>query len=101
MMKNITLENITKVCEGVYYGPQDLLQKEADGIAIDSRLIENNWIFAATKGERVDGHSFVEQVMEKGALGVVSEKKLGDDIPHVLVKDSFQALKDIAEFYRS
>ncbi len=100
-MKNITLENIAKVCDGVYYGPQELLQKEADGLAIDSRLIENNWIFAATKGERVDGHSFAEQVMEKGALGVVSEKKLGDDIPHVLVRDSFQALKDIAEFYRS
>lgn len=100
-MKNITLENIAKVCDGVYYGPQELLQKEADGLAIDSRLIENNWIFAATKGERVDGHSFAAQVMEKGALGVVSEKKLGDDIPHVLVRDSFQALKNIAEFYRN
>lgn len=101
MMKNITLENIVKVCEGVYYGPDALLHKEADGIAIDSRQIENNWIFVATRGERVDGHSFALQVMEKGALGVVSEKRLDDNIPHVLVKDSFQALKEIAEFYRS
>ena len=27
-MKNLTLENITKVCNGTYHGPQEKLQEE-------------------------------------------------------------------------
>ena len=29
-MKNLTLENITKVCNGIYHGPQEKLQEEDD-----------------------------------------------------------------------
>ena len=101
MMRNMTLENIARACGGTYYGPEDKKQQCVEGIAIDSRLIEPDWLFVATKGERVDGHSFVGQVMEKGALCVLVEKKPETDCPYILVEDSFRALKDIAAFYRS
>ncbi len=29
-MKNLTLENITKVCNGIYHGPQEKLQDRSD-----------------------------------------------------------------------
>lgn len=100
MMKNMTLENIAKACKGELHG-KALSEKEASCVVIDSRKIEENGIFIATKGERVDGHAFISQVAEKGALGVVCEKAPEDsDIPYILVQDSFQALKEIAEFYR-
>ena len=101
MMKDMTLENIACACHGSYYGPQERKRECVEGIAIDSRQIEPGWLFVATKGERVDGHSFVGQVMEKGALCVLVEKKPDIDCPYILVDDSFQALKDIAAFYRS
>lgn len=39
-MKNLTLENITKVCGGVYFGPADKLDQEVSSITTDSRKIE-------------------------------------------------------------
>ena len=96
----MTLENIATVC-GVYHGDPAKSKQEVTNIVIDSRKIEPGGLFIATKGERVDGHSFIGQVMEKGALAVVSEQKLPDaDFPYILVKDSFTALKQIAAFYR-
>lgn len=57
--------------------------------------------FVAIKGARVDGHSFIPQVMEKGALCAVSEQDLGTvPYPYIRVDSCEQALKDIAEHYR-
>ena len=44
--------------------------------------------------------SFIEDVMEKGALATLSERDLGGKpYPYILVKSSLQAVKDIAEYY--
>lgn len=101
-MRNLTLENIAKACGGsLFLLNGDDAEKEATSIIIDSRKCVADCVFIATKGERVDGHSFINQVWENGALAVICE-----DVPenvegnYILVKNSFQALKDIAEFYR-
>ena len=100
-MKNMTLKNIAQAAKGTYFGSKEALQKEVAGIALDSRKIEKDWLFVATKGERVDGHSFIPQVIENGAAAVISEKELTDaNFPYILVEDSFIALKKIATFYR-
>ena len=101
-MKNMTLENIAKACAGKLIGiGEEHKGKTATCVVIDSRKVEEGGIFIATKGERVDGHDFISQVAEKGALGVVCEKKPTDcKIPYILVEDSFVALKQIAEYYR-
>lgn len=102
MMKLMTLGAICTACGGTYYGPNENLTKEVEGIAIDSRKIEKNWLFAATVGERVDGHSFIEGCYEKGALCCLGEKEPPKDgVSYIQVASTFQALKDIAEYYRS
>ena len=101
-MKNMTLAAIAAACNGqLYYCEKEKEQVEASQVIIDSRLIEANGVFIATPGARVDGHTFIPQVFEKGALGVVCEV-LPEEVlgPCILVKDSFQALKDIAKYYR-
>ena len=100
-MKNMTLMVIAESCNGMLHQAGADLKKCAAGVVLDSRKVEKDFIFIATKGERVDGHDFIPQVMEKGALAVVCEKVPEDErIPYILVEDSFQALKDIAEYYR-
>lgn len=101
-MKNMTIGNIAKACGGKLCGRKDALaDREASCVVIDSRKVEEGGIFIATKGERVDGHDFIAQAAEKGALGVVCEKEPeGCNVPYILVEDSFVALKQIAEFYR-
>ena len=100
-MKNLTLENITKVCNGIYHGPQEKLQEEVTAITTDSRKVEKGGLFVPVVGERVDAHRFIPQVMEAGALATLSERTLeGADHPYIQVGSSLQAVKDIAEFYR-
>ena len=101
-MKHMTLKAIAEACGGTYYGPADNLEKCVAGIAIDSRKIQNDWLFAATVGERVDGHSFIESCYEKGALCCLGEKvPASEEYSYIQVSSTFQALKDIAEYYRS
>ena len=102
-MKNLTIENIAKVCGGTLYGTAFIKEnsKEAAGVVLDSRLLKEDYVFIATKGERVDGHKFISSVFEKGALAVICEE-LPNDLtgPCIQVKDSFLALKKLAAFYR-
>jgi UDP-N-acetylmuramoyl-tripeptide--D-alanyl-D-alanine ligase len=43
----------------------------AQGYSIDSRTIQRGELFFAVKGERMDGHDFVNQALEKGAVAAV------------------------------
>lgn len=100
-MKNMTLVNIAKVCGGRLY-PEHCSPKEAAGMVMDSRLVQKDYIFLASVGERVDGHDFFDEVYEKGALAVICEKvPLHPKGPYILVDSSLQALKDIAAWYRT
>ena len=67
-MKNMTLKNITAACHGTFHGDSSFLEKEITGVAIDSRKAAPGFLFVPLKGARVDGHTFIPQVMEQGAL---------------------------------
>lgn len=100
-MKNMTLANIAKAVNGSLHNAEQHVGEEAAGVVLDSRKVEAGYVFIATKGERVDGHTFIDTVFEKGALGVICEK--APENPkgaYIVVEDSFQALKDVAAFYR-
>ncbi len=100
-MKNLTLENITKACRGTYHGDPSRLSLEAEGVVIDSRKVEKNYLFVAIDGEKVNAHKFIPDTVEKGALCVVSHEDLGEtDYPYILVESTGQALLDIAKLYR-
>lgn len=101
-MKNLTLENIAKACNGkLFLSNGDDAERVASAVIIDSRKCVKDCVFVATKGERVDGHSFIGQVIENGALAVICENMPENvDGNFIIVKDSFKALKDVAEFYR-
>lgn len=101
-MKQMTLEHIAAACGGTYIGPEDQKQTEIKGAVIDSRQVEDGYLFIPIKGERVDGHKFIPAVFEQGAAAVLSQQKLQDPKgPYILVEDTPTALKDIAEYYRS
>lgn len=106
-MKNMTLENIAQAVGGTLYAkmlPEAVSaeQTQAQSVVLDSRLVEPGGIFIATRGEHVDGHSFIDQVFDAGALGVICEEApVQPKGAYILVEDSFLALKDLAEYYRS
>lgn len=110
---NLTIGEIVQVCGGrpVWKDGKADCDTCVTSVVIDSRKVEAGGVFLATVGERVDGHRFISQVFTQGAALTVTEKtpeqvetETGVDCSgwgsYVLVEDSLQALKDIAECYR-
>ena len=103
----LTINQIAAATKGrlVYVGPEGdestFLEMKVDSVVLDSRLVTAGGVFVATVGERVDGHSFVASVFEKGAvLAVVQKVPETATGSYLLVEDTLQALKEIAECYR-
>ena len=75
--------------------------KSSKGISIDSRKIEEGQIFVAIKGERFDGHSFVEDVIKRGASKVVIDNPDFEvEGKTFLVADSLRFLQELAIYHR-
>ncbi|MBI4847786.1 MAG: UDP-N-acetylmuramoyl-L-alanyl-D-glutamate--2,6-diaminopimelate ligase [Nitrospirae bacterium] len=66
---------ILKLLEGLAVksstGPLDA---EIKGIAYDSRLIKEGFLFVAVNGFSVDGHDYIRDAINRGAAAIVSEK---------------------------
>lgn len=69
------------------------------GVEIDSRDVQPGDLFFALKGETMDGHRFVEMAFAKGAAAVVVDRPV--DGPHVLVRDTTEALERLGAAARA
>jgi len=67
-------------------------------VETDSRLVSAGSLFVAKPGEVTDGHLFVGAAIEKGAVAAIVERKLDQDIPQLIVKDSVAALGLLAKY---
>jgi len=67
------------------------LKEVAQGYSIDSRTIQPAELFFAVKGERFDGHDFVHQALERGAVSAVVRK---DQLARFPVKTCLLAVDD-------
>jgi UDP-N-acetylmuramoyl-tripeptide--D-alanyl-D-alanine ligase len=77
------------------------LYLSSTGVSIDSRNLVPGNIFFAIIGDRFDGHNFVEEVIEKGAKAAIISKEINfKDSKIIVVKDTLQALQDLARDYR-
>lgn len=74
--------------------------KEINDVAIDNRFVKNGSVFVAIKGERFDGHDFMQAAIDKGASLVITEKEQLL-IPQIIVEDTRRALLDLACLNRS
>ena len=78
------------------------ITKEATGVYIDSREVEEGSIFVAIKGDRFDGHDFIAEAFENGALAVMCERSpLKPQGACIVVEDCRTALSKLAAFYRN
>ena len=75
------------------------------GVSIDSRTIMPGELFIAIRGEQHDGHNYIDQVVARGAAGIVSERRgislgyLPANLAVVEVADSHRAMLRLAAEY--
>jgi len=71
------------------------------GIAIDSRKVEPGNLFVAIKGERVDGHDYIQKAFDMGASAALCDHvPEGVTGPCIVVPDPVKGLQSMAEYYR-
>ena len=83
-----------------------LRDSDISGISYDSRTVEKGHLFAAIKGEKYDGHDFIRNAIQQGAVVIVHEQEISEHgirtgelhgvIPFVRVENSRRALSCIA-----
>lgn len=96
------LLDIARMCDGELYNisHSDIVIK---GVSTDSRTVEEGNLYIPIVGEKFDGHDFAFDALEKGASAIIWEKKRflpRNDIPVIIVEDSFKAMTTLARSYR-
>jgi UDP-N-acetylmuramoyl-tripeptide--D-alanyl-D-alanine ligase len=81
-----------------------LPEEMAQAYSIDSRTVAAGQLFFAVKGERLDGHDFVEQALDKGAVAAVVRNDQSQRYPGkrrlLAVEDTLVALQTLATAVR-
>jgi UDP-N-acetylmuramoyl-L-alanyl-D-glutamate--2,6-diaminopimelate ligase len=88
---------LKQLLKGIEYqanGPINLLDQEYLDIVFDSRKANQNNIFVATSGTTVDGHDFIDNVINQGTKVIVCERMITENpgVLFLVVNNSKKAL---------
>ncbi|MDC0349342.1 UDP-N-acetylmuramoyl-tripeptide--D-alanyl-D-alanine ligase [Alphaproteobacteria bacterium] len=100
MKNNWTASLLQSITKGTLKGPESWT---ATTFAHDSRHITKGQLYVAIKGEKVDGHAYIEMALAHGAAAALVEKaptNLPKDAPLLIVKSVEKALADISLYVR-
>jgi UDP-N-acetylmuramoyl-tripeptide--D-alanyl-D-alanine ligase len=98
-----TVTEIARATGGEIRGEAD---REVTGVSTDSRLVSPGELFIPLRGERFDGHDFIEAVAAMGVRVCLGERAwtAQHGVPTgttcVMVPDTLRALGDLAAFHR-
>jgi len=76
------------------------LLKGCKGISANSKEVYPGYLFVAIRGTQSDGHSFVKEALERGAIGVLVEKDVGVEDPRIIrVENTKKALGELSSLF--
>lgn len=95
----MTFNELISLCQ-----PIDVSGQEPNSIGTlrqDSRKVESNSVFIAVRGHSVDGHSFIEDAIAKGASVVISEESFDteEDVCIIQVPDTRSLIGPLAQAF--
>jgi UDP-N-acetylmuramoyl-tripeptide--D-alanyl-D-alanine ligase len=104
------IEDVLKIPNAEALNIEQFLREPFLGVSTDSRAINDGQIFVALRGEKFDGHNFVEQVFAYGIRVAVVEKTWYEEISSqqsvvsslglVFVDDTTKAYGMLANIWR-
>ncbi|GAB4188010.1 MAG: UDP-N-acetylmuramoyl-tripeptide--D-alanyl-D-alanine ligase [Wenzhouxiangellaceae bacterium] len=97
-MIRYTLQRAAELCFAQLLGGD--AETEFHGLSSDSRLLRAGELFVALSGARVDGHDYVRQAAEQGAVAAIVERPQDGGVPQLVVDDSMTALSQLAANWR-
>ncbi len=98
MNLNILLKDIKDLGGKDFSNKLNIINNEAEreisSITADSRVVKDGTLFIALKGAKLDGHQYIAQAIEQGAVAVVCEdlpEALNDTVTYIQIDDSYEA----------
>ncbi|MCU7805510.1 MAG: UDP-N-acetylmuramoyl-tripeptide--D-alanyl-D-alanine ligase [Candidatus Thiodiazotropha sp. (ex Lucinoma borealis)] len=70
-------------------------------VSTDSRTLQQNDLYVALQGPRFDGHSYIGQAIDKGAVAAMVSEPQNREIPQIRVTDSRLGLGRLAGLWRA
>lgn len=92
MIGPISLSELASITGGEMIGDD----VKFSSLSTDSRNVCHGDLYLALKGERFNGHDFVEAAAEKGAVAAVVSEPSKASMPLLKVTDTYEALGDLA-----
>lgn len=91
--------NLTSIAS--LFGSACSIKASVQCVCIDSRKLKPGDLFVAIRGDRFDGHDFLQEAANKGAVAALcSSAKTEVSLPQFIVKDTLQALIKLASYHR-
>jgi UDP-N-acetylmuramoyl-tripeptide--D-alanyl-D-alanine ligase len=101
-MDPLSIDQIAQFANAVRQNGRDA--RLITNLSTDSRTVRPGDLFVALRGENFDGHKFVEQATQRGAVGAIVETewtgKSSPDFSLLRVSDTLLAYQQIAAHYR-
>lgn len=92
----MNLQEIALACKGRLVGDGSI---EVTQFSNDTRTIQQGALYIPIIGEVFDGHRFMDQAIEKGAVAsLTSKQEESYNYPVIYVEDTLKALQDIANY---
>lgn len=99
----LALMDIVKAVYAIDYTAQNR-QAIIEGVDFNTRNLKPNSLFIPLTGGNTDGHDYVEQAIEAGAVATLwsrdQESAPSDRIATIFVDDTLEAFQKLANFYR-
>lgn len=99
-MKPIRIIDIVKAVKAIDYSSPNRFAG-IESVVFDSRKATANSLFIPLQGE-TDGHDYIQAAIKNGATATLwgrPEAEAPDNIAVIVVKDTLQALQDLAKYY--
>ncbi len=98
----MTLRELVAEALGVWFEPTLAADPIVTGVAQDSRHVSAGTVFVARQGDVRDGHRFVPQALDRGAIAVVGSARTPEHfgwfgtVPYIYARDDKRALAQLA-----
>ncbi|MBD2137745.1 UDP-N-acetylmuramoyl-tripeptide--D-alanyl-D-alanine ligase [Anabaena sp. FACHB-1237] len=102
MSVSISLSQLVEVlaAKPINLSNSDLLQLST-GVQTDTRSLKPGEVFVALRGERFDGHDFVDKAIAQGAIvAIVDDDYENTDLPILKVRNTLTAYQQIGRYWR-
>ena len=98
MPAQFTIQELLNATGGTLHAPSGFGDPVICGLTIDTRALMPGMAYVAIRGGTFDGHRFIPDAMEKGAVLSISDTDV--PYPHIRVENTVLAYQNIAKLHR-